>query len=233
MVTFARPGPNQNRFWYRNKFKDRHFKVPRTAKTTMSFNPAAPRINFWKIEDVPLDEVDDYIQNFEANPDWQYDMQQYYGMVKCVDFNIGKLTDAIKDTGIDEDTIIVFTSDHGDLLFEHGKLNKGEPFETSAGIPFLIRHPGTIPAGKIVETAYSSVDFLPTILGLMGVTGVDMNFHGVDGSQELLNDDMISHDEDKIIISMDTGETPVWAMAQMGNYKLVVSQIEIPWLFDW
>ncbi len=225
-------GPNQNRWKYRNMFTDRYFKVPHTAKTAMSFNPAAPGWNSFNLDEVPLKEVDQYIDDYEASEYWQNHMQQYYGMVKCVDDNIGKLMNSIKRAGVDEDTIVVLTSDHGDLLFEHGKFNKGKPYDTSAGIPFLIRYPGIIPAGKVVETAYSSVDFAPTILSMMGVMDADVDFQGVDGSEELLNSELFSYNEEKIIISLDSGKTPIWAMAQLGNFKLVFSKGDVPWLYD-
>ncbi len=213
-------------------YKNRHFKTPYTARTGYSYSPAAPGWNTFSLDEVPLNEVDEYLAEYEASEFFQNHMQQYYGMVKCIDDNLGRLMNTIKGLGIDEDTIIVFTSDHGDLLYEHGKFNKGRPYETSAGIPFLIRQPGKIPAGKIVDTAYSSVDFAPTILGLMGAGDTDTKFQGVDGSDELLSNDLVVHDEDKVIVSMDTGNTPIWVMAKYGKYKLVVSKGGSPWLFD-
>uniref|UniRef100_A0A7S3Q4M0 Sulfatase N-terminal domain-containing protein n=1 Tax=Chaetoceros debilis TaxID=122233 RepID=A0A7S3Q4M0_9STRA len=232
-------GPNDNRNYYRDMFNDRHFEIPQTAKKNMKFNPAAPGWNYFDLEEVPLDEVDNFVTEYENKERWQKVMRQYYGMVKCIDDNLGKLMRAIKDEGIDDDTIIVFTSDHGDLLMEHGKVNKGKPYETSAGIPFLVRFPGTIPAAKVIETAHSSVDFAPTILSLMGVpvndTGVD--FQGADGSEELLSDPSQTiltnmKYEEKIIFSIDSGKSPVWAMAQMGWYKFIVSKNGAPYLFD-
>ena len=232
-------GPNDNRNYYRDMFNDRHFEIPQTAKKNMKFNPAAPGWNYFDLEEVPLDEVDNFVTEYENKERWQKLMRQYYGMVKCIDDNLGKLMRAIKDVGIDDDTIIVFTSDHGDLLMEHGKVNKGKPYETSAGIPFLVRFPGTIPAAKVIETAHSSVDFAPTILSLMGVpvndTGVD--FQGADGSEELLSDPSQTiltnmKYEEKIIFSIDSGKSPVWAMAQMGWYKFIVSKGGAPYLFD-
>ncbi len=214
-------------------FTDRYFKVPRTAKTALSFNPAAPGWNFlYGFDDIPLKKVDEFLDDYEADNYWQDHMQQYYGMVKCIDDNIGKLMSSIKGEGIDEDTIVVFTSDHGDMLFEHARFNKGQPYESSAGVPFLIRYPGTIPAGKIVETAYSSVDFAPTILSLMGLTHRANDFQGVDGSEELLNAELVSSNEEKIIISFDSGTNPTWAMSQFSHYKLVVAKGSPPWLFD-
>jgi arylsulfatase A-like enzyme len=99
-------------------------------------------------------------------------MAQYFGMVKCVDDNIGKILDALRETGVLNRTIIVFTSDHGDLCGEHGRDNKGVPMEASARIPFLIHAPGLIKAGTIVSQSLGSVDFKPTVLSLMGVKSI-------------------------------------------------------------
>jgi hypothetical protein len=140
----------------------------------------------------------------------------------------------MRNLGIEDNTVVVFTSDHGDLLGEHGKLNKGQPYETSAGIPFIVKYPDKVPSGKIIETAYSSVDFAPTILSLMGVSALPsgVNFQGVDGSQELTNQQMVTANAEQIVFSFDTGNTPIWAAAIMDGYKLVVSKNGFPWLFD-
>ena len=79
-------------------------------------------------------------------------------------------------------------SDHGDMMGEHANYNKGKPYQSSAGVPFIIRYPGHVKNGKIVKTAYSSPDFAPTILSIMGVDHSDISFQGIDGSEEILND---------------------------------------------
>jgi hypothetical protein len=227
-------GPNENRPYYRNMYDDIHFKVPETARKNWKFDPAPPGFNsFAEDEAPPIDDVDTWIDEFENGPFWQRHMQQYYGMVKCIDYNIGRLLQTLKDKGIDDNTIIVFTSDHGDTLMEHGKLNKGRPYETAAGIPFLVRYPEKVPPGKVIETAYSSVDFAPTILSLMGVNiPSNVPFQGVDGSEELTSSQLLTSNEHQIIYSFDTGNTPTWAAAIKDSYKFVVSKNDIPWLFD-
>ena len=93
---------------------------------------------------------------------------KYYGMVKCIDDNVGKILAALRAEELIENTIVVFTADHGDLRGEHGRHNKGVPYEGSAKIPFVIYSPARS-AGTVIDQALSCVDFLPTILGLMGV----------------------------------------------------------------
>ena len=96
-------------------------------------------------------------------------MSRYFGMVKCIDDNVGKILAALRAAGVAQRTIVVFTSDHGDMCGEHGRVNKGIPLEGSARIPFLIHYPGTIKPGTVVHEALSNVDFKPTLLGLLGL----------------------------------------------------------------
>jgi len=74
----------------------------------------------------------------------------YFGSVKCIDDNIGKLIKSLRDQGILDNTIILFSSDHGDLLGEHNQINKGAPFEGSALIPFIIYNEKSISVGAVI-----------------------------------------------------------------------------------
>ena len=112
---------------------------------------------------------------------------------------------------------------------EHGRQNKGMPYQASAQVPLLIRYPRRIRRKRVVETAYTSVDFVPTILGLMGVTST-INFDGIDGSNEILRRKLITLDEEQIRFMTD-GKKKSWAAAITNRYKLILSRDE-PWLFD-
>jgi hypothetical protein len=123
------------------------------------------------------------------------------------------------------------TSDHGDLLGEHGKMNKGRPFRTSAGIPFLLRYPEKVPAGKHVKTAFSSVDFAPSILELMGVSNPGVEFDGITFANEVASQQQTTNYFRKRYI-FDTNADAHWAAVYMRSMKLVVSRFDIPWLYD-
>tara|TARA_B100000809_G_scaffold237914_1_gene258223 strand:+ start:12779 stop:14989 length:2211 start_codon:yes stop_codon:yes gene_type:complete len=159
----------------------------------------------------------------------QNNMAQYWGMVKCIDDNIGRVLDYLETTELDKNTIVIFTSDHGDLLGEHGKLNKGLPYETSAKIPFIIRYPEKIKAGKKIHTAFTNVDFTPTILNLMEATGLESEYHGIDSSEAFLND---ASEVDETRITYITNAANKWVAAVDGRHKLVLSPSDSPWLFD-
>lgn len=228
--------PNQNRPWFGNMFMDLQFKIPQSAFAAFTSNPATLPMtlfesnNSWSFED-----ASNFLTEFERSDTFQNNnMQQYFGMVKCIDFNVGKLLQYLKKSGLDDDTMIVFTSDHGDMLFEHGKLNKGEPYQTSAGVPFIIRYPGVIPENKVIATTYSSIDVFPTILSLTGIDLKDVHepFHGVDFSPQLLSTSISENDEERIIILMDSANNR-WIAAATSRYKFIVSAgNNTPFLFD-
>ncbi|MDO6801811.1 sulfatase-like hydrolase/transferase [Wenyingzhuangia sp. 1_MG-2023] len=101
-------------------------------------------------------------------------IQQYLGMVKIIDENVGRIIQKLKEEGILENTIIMFSSDHGDLLGEHGRVNKGTIHEASAKIPFVIAHGRThknplIPRKKVVNLAANNTDWMPTFLSLLDI----------------------------------------------------------------
>ncbi|OPZ11103.1 MAG: Arylsulfatase [candidate division BRC1 bacterium ADurb.BinA364] len=101
-------------------------------------------------------------------------MQSYYAQVTAIDVEIGRLLDGLKDLGIDENTIILYTSDHGDYLGSHQKSaaklrGKGSPAAAAFRIPLIVRWPEQTPAGQVFEQLVSSVDLAPTLLDLAGL----------------------------------------------------------------
>ena len=93
----------------------------------------------------------------------------YYAATAGLDDCMGRLTKALEKAGIAEDTILVFTSDHGDMLGSHRMGSKQEPFEEAISIPFLLRYPRRVPAGITTDALLSPMDIMPTLLGLVGV----------------------------------------------------------------
>lgn len=114
-------------------------------------------------------------------------------------------------------------------MLEHGRVNKGVPYKSSAQVPFIIRWPSKIQPGKVIETPYTSVDFLPTILGLMGIQS-QTTTHGIDASSEIFEDQMISKNDNQIRFLTDSKGRD-WMAAITNRYKLVLSAYS-PWLFD-
>jgi len=160
------------------------------------------------------------------------DQSQYFGMVKCIDDNVGKLIDYLRIEDLLQNTVIVFTSDHGDLRAEHHRHNKGVPLEASAKIPFVIYFPLKIMNGTVIINAVSTVDFAPTILGLMGINHRE-KMQGIDFSNLAIHPDRQEKSRDiSFVRSIGTGSDGKWIGAFTSRYKLIVSKNDDPWLLD-
>ena len=155
-------------------------------------------------------------------------LRQYFGMVKHIDDRVGDILKAIEDNGLTENTIVVFTSDHGEMFYEHGKMNKGNPYEASAKIGFVVKYPEKIKKGKIIHKAHTNVDFTPTMLGLMGVK-TNNPFEGVDTSSDFLSEDIVVDGENFIHIAEANN---IWVALINKNYKLILHYKYPPTLFD-
>lgn len=90
----------------------------------------------------------------------------YYGMVSMMDANLGRLLDELRDLGERDNTLVIFTSDHGDMQGGHGMYDKTSysMYEETTRVPLMMRLPGRIPAGRTVTTQAGTCDISPTIL---------------------------------------------------------------------
>lgn len=93
----------------------------------------------------------------------------YYAMTDLLDRNIGKLLDGLRESGLWNDTIVIYTSDHGEMLGQHGLWHKECFYEDSARVPLIIRHPHRNP-GQTVDQPRSLVDLMPTLCDWLGVS---------------------------------------------------------------
>lgn len=97
--------------------------------------------------------------------------EAYYGLVTQIDYNMGKVIAALADAGLYEDTLVIFTSDHGEMLGDHRAMSKVFAYESSSHIPFLIRPPRSWSErryGEIDHSLVTHADLLPTILAVAG-----------------------------------------------------------------
>lgn len=126
----------------------------------------------------------------------------------------------------------------GDLLGEHGRLNKNMPYETSAKVPLIIKYPDKLQKGKIIETAYSQVDFAPTLLGILNLEH-GLTFDGVDGSKEVLQNGIAMRNDDKQKIVFTYAGFWVtekikrgWIAAITNGFKFILDAKGEPTFFD-
>jgi len=102
---------------------------------------------------------------------WKYRryLQDYLGCVAAVDESVGRVLDALDRTGLAENTLVVYTSDQGFFLGEHGWFDKRFMYEEALRMPLVMRLPGRIPPGAADHDMVSNLDFAPTFLDIAGL----------------------------------------------------------------
>ena len=96
---------------------------------------------------------------------WEY--RAYYGAISQIDHEVGLTLKVLDELGLQDNTIVVFCSDHGDVMHEHGMVDKNTFFESSIHVPFIIRYPGIVQPG-VYDQLVESTDVLSTLLSLSG-----------------------------------------------------------------
>lgn len=141
-------------------------------------------------------------------------LTNYYAAITALDEQLGRIMTHLDVHHLTDDTILIFTSDHGDMLWSHGMMKKQQPWEESINIPLIARWPGHIPAGRTSDALVSIVDFAPTLLGLAGLTAQG-DMQGIDRSQLVRGEESSGADSVFImdLVSVDEARTqnsPEW-----------------------
>jgi len=105
--------------------------------------------------------------HFLQHPDIQKLLANYLGKISLVDYNVGRLIEAMKQRGTWDDALVIFTADHGEMMGAHGALTKGRFEEESARVPLVVRWPGRVKAGRSKAPA-QMFDVYPTIVEAIG-----------------------------------------------------------------
>lgn len=129
-------------------------------------------------------------------------IQAYYASITFVDAQIGRVVEAVDRLGLEKDTIIVFTSDHGYHMGEHGYYQKTTLFENAARVPLIISVPGMKSAGKSTKSFAEKIDYYPTLADLCGLEA-PKNLPGV--SQKPALDDPSASARDSALTQFGTG----------------------------
>ena len=165
--------------------------------------------------DVPpsySDQIDPYgdgWSNIKKSPEkideW---MRNYYAMTANLDWNIGRILQAVDSSPFADNTLIVFTSDHGEMFGAHGRMKKNIFYEEAARIPFLMRCPDRIPAGAVSDACLNTPDIMPTLLGLAGLNPrIPTQVEGMDLSHLAMDK---PGPEPQAAFLMNTGACAVW-----------------------
>ena len=144
----------------------------------------------------------------------------YHGMVALMDHHLGRILAHLDATDLARETVVVFTSDHGELLGDHGFFFKSlVAYEESIRVPFLVRHPGRIAAGTRSDAPLSLVDLAPSFAALAGVPA-DHRFEGIDQVPHWTGGGPV---RDEVIIEERPGDRP-WNQRILvrGRWKLAL-----------
>ncbi|MCU0916703.1 MAG: sulfatase-like hydrolase/transferase [Planctomycetes bacterium] len=167
-----------------------------------------------------------------ASDNAQQCLPDYYGMIESLDDEFKRLLQALDQAGVAEDTIVVYSSDHGDMIGCQGLKAKRWPHEESARIPFLIRYPRAIRPGTVIADPFGSPDVYPTLAGLAGLRAPA----GVDGADfsPLLRGETTRPPRDYVYLEMQYAYVPWpgWRALRTRRYMYARTK-DKPWfLYD-
>lgn len=177
---------------YLERFKDKVFSLP------LNYEPENdPHADDWaKLSEQERNELTEW-------------MRVYYAMTANLDDNIGRLRKAIEEMGLDDNTIFVFTSDHGELFGAHGRRAKNIFYEEAIRVPFLIRWKDELETGVSRDFILNTVDIMPSLLSLMGLP-IPKEVEGIDKSTDIRGET----DTDDAALMMCCGPTATFGNGQ-------------------
>ncbi len=150
----------------------------------------------------------------------------YLGMVKFVDDQVGRMLDALDALGLADDTLVIFTGDHGDMLGAHGMVYKSTLsfYEEIAKVPLLVRLPSHIPADRRIAAPVSLMDLAPTLLDYAGVS-LPSSMQGI--SLRALIEGKTEQSPHAVVCERSGGR-----MVREGRWKYAWYETGQRWLFD-
>ncbi len=179
---FDEPRPIPRTFW--DDYSTRTASIRRTAMRV------ADHLSLEDLKEAPPSGL-----GYEDEAMWKYQryMRDYLACVHSVDENVGRLTDWLTDRGDLDDTLMIYSSDQGFFLGDHGWFDKRLMFEESLRMPFLVRYPRAVPAGQVIDGTVTNVDIAQTLLDAAGVEP-HPRMQGRSFWSGLVDGDRIGHD---------------------------------------
>jgi len=199
------------------------------------FTPSEPYASFYSPQEMILpSNITDEMANSpytksnkrHLNPQYQdaekvrHFIANYYGLVKEIDDWVGKILDRLDQHELTDKTLVIFVSDHGEMLGSHGMTSKNIFYEESVHVPFLIRLPGVIAAGTRIKNPVSTRDIFPTILDYLGQAyQKDINGQSLRGVIE-------GREVRDFVVSewREMASVPTY-MIRSGDWKLLISKL--------
>jgi arylsulfatase len=173
-----------------------------------------------RVDRVTGTKPDDYHRYTLA--DFQQTKAIYYGMVSLVDDAIGRILTALQKNGLDHNTIVIFTADHGEYLGDYGLTGKGLLFHCALQVPLAIAGPGITGERRIAQIA-STLDIAPTILDFAGIPepegmqGISMHPQLVHDVEPIRQTALSENDDDFVPMRARTLTTTDWKLTRYGG----------------
>ncbi len=211
---------------YWDLYRDTEIPPPRTPALALAAMPPYAR---WV-------QVHHELDLFPPSPDTALRARRaYLAMVSYLDVKIGQVLAALGGAGLADDTVVIFTSDHGEMLGEHGMWYKRVFYEDAARVPFIVRWPGQVRPRRIAPLV-SLLDLAPTLCDLAGIQAsvppaLTRGFGGR-SLVPLLRGDAVDRPEPVLAEYLGEGVIQPCRMVRCGRYKYVFVRGEAPQLFD-
>jgi len=165
LAEFLRTQPKDRPFYFQAQTSDTHTPWDNDDRRN-SIRPGSHGWPYPPIDPARIPVEPHYGPGFEFNDRIRQHFQEYYGSVQRADFFVGAVLDLLREHGVDQNTLVVFSADHGP---SHNLRGKGYPYEISLRVPFIVRWPGVVSPGKRTDALVSFVDLLPTFLEAAGI----------------------------------------------------------------
>lgn len=210
---------------YWEKYKDIEVPMPKAEKTALDkLHP----YNRWIQIHHQADQIDLSDKQIRDN------RRAYYAMVTYIDDKVGEIIRELERIGLRDNTMVLFTSDHGEMLGEHGMWFKRTFYDPAVKVPLIMSWPGKFPAGNKVDSLVSLVDLGPTLMSLVEVPDREEWVSSMDGesfAHLLYGKEQNWKNE---VFFEYYGEGPVRSMIGLreGNMKYIQVHKEEPLLFD-
>jgi choline-sulfatase len=153
----------------------------------------------------------------------------YYANLAQMDDALGKVVDALRELDLEKDTLVLYTSDHGEMLGEHGLWNKFVFYEPSVGVPLIVRVPGLTQPDARSQTPVSLVQVLPTLLDLCGIP-IPSGLDGESLSQDLR--EPARRRDTTVYAEYNLGNPRAKYMIRRGDFKYNYYTSDTPELYD-
>ncbi|MBT5058185.1 MAG: sulfatase-like hydrolase/transferase [Gemmatimonadetes bacterium] len=171
------------------------------------------RINYYELWNVPEEMI-------------RKSIAAYYGFVTYFDHCIGRIIDGLEARGLREDTLIVYASDHGEMLYNNGICEKHTFFEDAVRIPLVFSQPGQLPEGTTSDAMVSNIDLMPTLLHLLDIPVPDF-VEGKDLADTFTGGEVQQHIFSEYYHSLDPCR-----MVRDKRYKYIHTEEDVCELYD-